>query len=196
MAERILPLTDHTAGDLARSVIARRRRTVLLDGPSGSGKSTFARALVEQLRLAPAAPSVALVRMDDLYPGWTGVDRASRETAGTLVRPHGLGLAAHWRPWNWAAGTTAGRRVVRETLLVLEGCGSAGAAARRHADLVVWLEADDEVRRVRALERDGELFAPHWDAWDRDFRSYCARERPRENADLVLDTGGGGAVRG
>lgn len=190
MAERSVPVTSASARELSRWILARRCRTVLLDGPSGSGKSTFAHALVKQIRLAPGAPSVALVQMDDLYPGWSGLDRASQESARLLVRPHARGLAAHWRPWNWAAGTTAGRRVVRESVLLLEGCGSAGADARRHADLVVWLTAGDELRKTRALTRDGELFAAHWDAWDRSFRSYCERERPRGGADLVLDSGG------
>ncbi|PPF31847.1 ATP-binding protein [Rathayibacter tritici] len=190
MAERGVPLTGASVRQLSRSILARRCRTVLVDGPSGSGKSTVARALVEQIRLAPGAPTIALVQMDDLYPGWSGLDRASQESARVLVRPHALGLAAHWRPWNWAAGTTAGRRVVREDVLVLEGCGSASADARRVADLVIWLEAGDELRRARALARDGELFAAHWDAWDRSFRSYCERERPRRGADLVLDSSG------
>lgn len=180
--------TAGTARRLARRVVARRMRTVLLDGPSGSGKSTFARALLAELLAVPGAPSVELVRMDDLFPGWSGLDSAARATAQDLVRAHALGLPARWRPWNWAAGTTAGRRRVDASLLLLEGCGAASAAARRHAGLVLWLEADDAQRRKRALTRDGELFAPHWEEWDRDFRAYCARERPRDGADVVLDT--------
>ncbi|QHC55592.1 cytidylate kinase-like protein [Rathayibacter tanaceti] len=180
---------------LARLIVARKMRTVLIDGPSGSGKSTVARSLMAELRARPRVPSVHLVQMDDLYPGWTGLDAAVQASAADLIRPHALRLPTHWRPWNWASGTTAGRRTVRAPLLLLEGCGAAGEAARRHADLVVWVEADDVLRRARALARDGELFAPHWDAWDRSFRDYCAREQPREGADIVLDTSDDGSLR-
>lgn len=183
-------LTADTARRLARRIVAERRRTVLLDGPSGSGKSTFARSLLAELLAVSGAPSVELVRMDDLFPGWSGLDSAARATAQDLVRAHALGLPARWRPWNWATGTTAGRRRVSASLLLLEGCGAANAAARRYAGLVIWLEAGDAQRRKRALTRDGELFAPHWEEWERDFRAYCARERPREGADVVLDTSG------
>lgn len=181
-------LTAGTARALARALVARRARTVLLDGPSGSGKSTFALQLLAELRAAPRAAEAVLVRMDDLYPGWSGLESAVRAAASGIVRPHALGLPARWRPWNWASGTTAGVREVRAPLLLIEGCGAAPAASRRFADLTVWIEADEVQRRDRALARDGALFEPFWDDWDEQFRRYCERERPRSGADLVLDT--------
>ncbi|WP_204162082.1 MULTISPECIES: ATP-binding protein [unclassified Rathayibacter] len=176
---------------LARRVVDRRVRTLLIDGPSGSGKSTFAVELLRAIRSTARAPEAALVRMDDLYPGWSGLDSAVVASHRELVRPHALGLASRWRPWNWAAGTTTGTRVVTAPLLLLEGCGAAGAANRARADLSVWIEASEQERRTRALARDGALFEPHWDDWDLQFRRYCDREAPRESADLVLDTGDG-----
>ncbi|QHC59041.1 hypothetical protein [Rathayibacter sp. VKM Ac-2760] len=187
-----MPEHDRLTGDsarlLARRVVARRSRTVLLDGPSGSGKSTFALALLAELRRDARAPESALVRMDDVYPGWSGLDRAVAIAAERIVRPHALGLGARWPAWNWASGTTAGPRSASAPLLLLEGCGAAGERSRRFADLRVWIEADEVQRKRRALARDGELFAPHWAAWDEQFRRYCSRERPREGADLVLDS--------
>ncbi|MBF4462210.1 hypothetical protein ITJ46_07325 [Rathayibacter sp. VKM Ac-2878] len=167
--------------------MARRARTVLLDGPSGSGKSTFARQMLLALRDAHA-PEAELVHMDDLYRGWSGLAEAADLVARSLVRSHSLGQPAHWRPWNWASGTTAGTRMVRAPILLLEGCGAASAASRAAADVTLWLEADEGERKRRALARDGDLFAPHWEVWDDQFRAYCARERPREGADLVLDS--------
>ena len=173
---------------LAQRIVAGRARTVLLDGPSGSGKSTFALDLLGALRRTTGAPRVDLVRMDDLYPGWSGLDAAARATCRDLVRPHAAGGRASWRPWNWAYGTTAGMRVVRAPLLLLEGCGAAPALSRARADLTIWVEADEAQRRRRALDRDGALFEPHWDDWAEQFRRYCAREQPREGADVVIDT--------
>lgn len=183
------PLTPRVARALARRIVDRRARTVLVDGPSGSGKSTFAVDLLARVRAAAGAPEAALVRMDDLYPGWSGLDRAATEVARDLVRPHALHGTGRWRPWNWASGTSAGPVVVRCPLLVVEGCGAATAASRAVADLTIWIETGDIERRRRALARDGALFESHWDEWDEQFRRYRLRERPREGADVVLDTG-------
>ncbi|MDY0912605.1 ATP-binding protein [Rathayibacter festucae] len=189
-------LTGATARILARRLVAARARTVLLDGPSGSGKSTFALALLVELRRIDRAPDAALVRMDDVYPGWSGLDRSVVIAADRIVRPHALGLGARWLAWNWAAETTAGPRSSRAPLLLLEGCGAAGERSRRFADLTVWIEADEAQRKQRALARDGALFEPHWDSWDEQFRRYCVRERPREGADQVLDSSDPAGVRG
>jgi len=189
MAEsRPQPLTAATVRTLARRLLGRRARTVLLDGPSGSGKSTFALALLAELRRTAGAPEAALVRMDDVYPGWSGLERSVVIATERIVRPHALGLGAQWQAWNWASGTTAGPRAVRAPLLLVEGCGAAGERSRRLADLTIWIEADDAQRKRRALTRDGALFEPHWDSWDEQFRRYCVRERPREGADLILDS--------
>lgn len=173
---------------LAQRIVGTRARTILLDGPSGSGKSTFALALLAAVRAVPGAAEAELVRMDDLYPGWSGLEEAARSTSRSLVTPHSTGTRAWWRPWNWASGTTAGLHVVRTPLLLLEGCGAAPATSRARADLTIWIEADETQRRRRALARDGALFEPHWDDWDAQFRRYCERERPREGADVVIDT--------
>ena len=71
-------------------------------------------------------------------------------------------------------------------LLVLEGVGSAAPVAAAHATVVVWVEAAYAVRRDRALARDGDDFAPHWDAWAAAEAEHFARHRTRERADLVL----------
>ena len=41
-------------------------------------------------------------------------------------------------------------------------------------------------RRTRALARDGETFAPHWDRWAAQEEDYLARHAPRAAADLIL----------
>ena len=49
--------------------------------------------------------------------------------------------------------------------LIVEGCGAISRASRALADHAWWLELDDAERKRRALERDGDAFAPHWDRW-------------------------------
>ena len=59
-------------------------------------------------------------------------------------------------------------------------------AARPLLDLAVWLELETPARRTRALARDGETFAPHWDRWAAQEEDYLARHAPRAAADLIL----------
>jgi len=60
-------------------------------------------------------------------------------------------------------------------------------ANARLADVRIWLDAPDAVRKRRALERDGETYAPHWDEWQRQWESFIQRESPESWADLRLD---------
>ena len=48
------------------------------------------------------------------------------------------------------------------------------------------MEAAASVRKKRALDRDGETFAPHWDAWAAQEDAMLARERTPERADIVV----------
>jgi anthranilate synthase component 1/para-aminobenzoate synthetase len=49
------------------------------------------------------------------------------------------------------------------------------------------MEAPASVRKKRALDRDGETFAPYWDAWAAQEDAMLARERTPERADVIID---------
>ena len=67
-----------------------------------------------------------------------------------------------------------------------EGVGALSVAARPLLDLAVWLELETPARRSRALARDGETYAPHWERWAAHEEAYLARHGPRAAADLVV----------
>ena len=158
---------------------------VVIDGRSGSGKSTLAERLAR-------ASGAQILHLDELYPGWDGLAEGSRTVARALesggyrrydwgrgafaerialdpARPlviEGCGaltrenLAAARR---WARSGAAGGA---------NGADGAGAAWGRDASAdrparirSIWMECSDELRRLRALDRDGEMFLPHWDRW-------------------------------
>jgi len=73
-------------------------------------------------------------------------------------------------------------------LLIVEGAGAGDRRAAKHESLLVWLEAPSSVRKKRALDRDGETFAPHWDRWAAQEAAMLARERTPERADIVIHT--------
>ena len=160
---------------------------VLIDGPSGAGKSTHADELVARWR-GPRRPS--LVRLDDIYPGWQGLDAAIDQVTHSLLAPRYAGLPAAWRRYDWDRGEPAEwHQVDPSRPLIVEGCG---ALARAHAglsDIRVWLAADDAIRKARALARDGEVFRSHWDEWQAEWEAYRAREHPERWATLKLGTG-------
>jgi len=158
---------------------------VLIDGPSGAGKSSLADLLLSRW---PGDVAPRIVRMDDLYPGWDGLDAASDALHAELLEPLATSGRGRWRRWDWAGDRPAEwHEVTGRAPVLVEGCGTLAGANVRWAHLALWLDADDELRKARALDRDGATFASHWDLWQSEFERYLHREDPRANADLVLD---------
>jgi predicted kinase len=153
---------------------ADERQIILIDGGSGSGKTELAAVL------APAL-GAELVRLDDVYPGWDGLEVAS------LMVPDIID-ASRWRRWDWAAGEPAEwHDLDPRRPLVIEGCGSLSRANRALATFGIWVELDEPTRKARALARDGDAYAPHWDRWAAQERAFFERERPDRLADTVLE---------
>lgn len=153
-----------------------------IDGRSGSGKTDLADALAARL-------GWPLLHLDDLYPGWEGLARAPRILAEEVLLPLRAGDDASVPTWDWAAGRPGPRvRLPWTPHLLVEGCGAGADPAGALLDLLVWLEAPADLRRDRALARDGETFAPHWQEWSEQEERVLAGVR--ERADLVVDTGG------
>ena len=130
-----------------------------VDGPAGSGKTTFAAAV------AATVPGSVVVHMDDLFEGWDGLPTVDAQL-DSLLRPLATGEPGSYRRWDWDAGAWAERVTVEPTdLLVVEGVGSGSLRAADVTTVLVWVEAPYDVRMRRGLERDGDAFAPHWEAW-------------------------------
>lgn len=167
------------AGDLDRLVERARRApgrvVVLVDGGSGAGKTTLAGELAPRL-------GAQFVSLDDLSPGWQGLAAGAAAVAGTVLRDRDPG----WRRWDWHAQADAEWHPVDPVRpIVIEGCGALNRAARQRASLGVWIELDAAERRRRALARDGDVFAPHWDEWARQEAAFREIEPPTELADVV-----------
>ncbi|MBX6384650.1 MAG: dephospho-CoA kinase [Microbispora sp.] len=158
-------------------------RVLAVEGRSGSGKSTLATAVAAAL----AAP---VVRMDDLYDGWDGLQAGVDALLEWVLRPLGRGERARWRRYDWTRGRYAEWHEVPATgILVIEGVGCGPREAGPYLSGLVWLEAGEEIRRARALARDGEVYAPHWKRWAEQEERYYARHDVRSRADLVVFTG-------
>ena len=158
-------------------------KVVAIDGPSGAGKTDFTAALAERL------PGAHVVHMDDLYPGWDGLEQAVADLHDQILAPIARGEQAAYRRWDWVHERYADRQSLPATsLLLVEGVGS---GAGRNADLcsvLIWLEADRDVRFRRGIERDAESYLPHWHRWAEQEEALFLADATRSRADLIMDT--------
>jgi uridine kinase len=181
-----------TPQQLARYVTgragARVPAVIAFDGPSGAGKTVLTQALAEQL------PNAAIVHLDDLYPGWDGLEAAVPLLVEHVLVPLRGPAPVAVPAWDWARDVPGPPRPrpdlgpPRPAVVLVEGAGAGARACAPHLSALVWLDAPEPLRKERALARDGAAYGPHWDRWARQEQAHFARERTRERADLLLDT--------
>jgi uridine kinase len=163
-----------------------RTTVVAIDGRSGSGKTTLALGVRDRLA---EVDTVELVHMDHLYPGWDGLAAAPGLLADEVLAPLSRGEVATHRLWSWVRDAWTGTRTVAPArFVVVEGCGSSVGPAAAYASVVVFLDADTDVRMARGNARDGEAYRPHWQRWADQETALFAADATRSRADLVIDT--------
>ena len=169
------------AARAARPAVGRTV-VVAVDGRSGSGKTVLVTAVAEAL-------GCPVVHLDEVYPGWDGLEAGVALVTTHVLEPVARGEPAAYPRWDWMR-SRPGRSIPVGvgTHLVLEGCGALVPPAAAFAAVRVWVDAPTEVRRERALSRDGETYAPHWDRWAAQEDAVYSGARPWETADLVLRT--------
>ena len=179
-------LAGLVAAELSRRAAgkARRTRVAAIDGRSGSGKTSLAARLGAEL----GAPVVTL---EDLYGGWDGLERGVDLLVSEVLEPLSAGRAARVPRYNWVtAAWEAPLALEPPEVLIVEGVGAGARRAAAYASLLIWMEEAASVRKKRALDRDGETFAPYWDMWAAQEEAMLAREHTRDRADLVVTATG------
>lgn len=159
-----------------------RPRITLIDGRSGSGKTTYAAQLARRT-------GAQLLSLDDVYPGWDGLEAGEAHVLKHVLRSLAEGRPARWQAWNWAQGQPGSWHELDSLrALIIEGCGAVSPAARALADHAIWIElADDSERRRRAIARDGDAFALNWQRWARQEERHAVLHCPRQTADELVD---------
>ncbi|MET3808717.1 hypothetical protein ABIB25_005747 [Nakamurella sp. UYEF19] len=181
--------------EVARLVAAAAPRAgstvvVAIDGPSGAGKTTFA----EQLRVALCAlgRSCVVVHLDDLYPGWDGLDEVVPLTVAWILQPLASGRPPRYHRYDWNAGRYDDWHDVElpllgDPVLIVEGVGAGSRACRPYLASIVWVHAPDALRMERGLDRDGEAYRPHWERWAGQESALFKRENTAAHADVTID---------
>lgn len=156
----------HALDDVVRAVGSARLAgavVVGVDGRSGAGKTDLTE------RLCAALGDVRVLRLDDVYPGWTGLQRGLDHAVTFALSPLSRGEGGHYRRWDWLRSVPAEWVAVPPLrpgeLLVVEGCGALAEPCAAYLDFGIWCEVPDAVRRRRAKERDGYDWEKNWALW-------------------------------
>lgn len=159
------------------------RPVVLIDGRSGSGKTTLAGALA-----ATFPGGLTLIRLEEIYPGWDGLQAASEHLHDYVLAPLAAGKEARWQRWDWATDAPAEwHRLDPQRPVVVEGCGSLSRANRALASFALWVELDSEERKRRAFARDGDAYRWFWQRWAAQEQVFIDLEHPAGLADVIVD---------
>jgi uridine kinase len=157
-------------------------RLIAVDGPSGSGKTWLAGQLATPL----GAP---VIHMDDLYPGWDGLDRAAGLLADWVIEPLSRGEPARWRRFDWDSMSYAEWHTTDPAgVVLLEGCGSVRAALAAAYAARIWVDAPAAARQRRLRARpDFVSYEPYAQRWaeleDRLYRT----EQTRRHCDVIVE---------
>ena len=167
---------------------------ILIDGRAASGKSSLAaelkNVLFKELEQAPR-----LIHMDDLYPGWEGLQLGSFYLNQQILQPLSNGKTANWQLWDWQKAErgradepgNGWREFAGGTPLIVEGCGALSRVSSELAHFRVWIEAPKELRLARWIERDGEKFNDYWHIWAAQEDEFYQQEKSKQLADLVIE---------
>jgi uridine kinase len=150
---------------------------ILIDGRAGSGKSTLAEKIQNELfRQGESMPRI--IHMDDLYEGWNGLAAGAEYLQRFILSPLLTKQTASWQEYNWEIDSRdRWREFSGGTPLIIEGCGALNQYTSSIAQLNIWLEVDEETRRRRWLERDGDAFDKYFDIWAAQELDFIAREK-------------------
>ena len=158
---------------------------IAVDGRSGAGKTTIAVELATMLR---RHRSVSLFHLEDIYPGWDGLAGGVERYIETVLQPLGAGTPATWTAWDWESRHDGDSRTTEPAPVVLvEGVGSSHGRAADFLDAVIWVDAPSQARKKRALDRDGDTYAPFWDLWAEQEERLLDGSGVPAGADIVVD---------
>jgi uridine kinase len=167
---------------------------VLIDGRAGAGKSSFAEQLRNNL-FRELESSPRLVTMEDLYEGWDGLEAGSLYLLQSILRPLHQGLEANWQVWDWGKSARGSdgepgngwRSIAGGNVLIIEGCGSISSETALLANLRVWIESPEAVRKARYSQRDGGKFDDQWLNWASQEDQFIQIHKPKQLVDWIFE---------
>ena len=157
-----------------------------IDGRSGPANP---KVLTENLS---ADHEVTVLRLEDLYPGWQGLQAGMEIFSRDVLPKLAAGETATYPTWDWHAddqpdGGPGPKVTTHPTeVIICEGVGVGARANRELLDVLIWLRVPDQVRHDRAMSRDGDSYQGKWDSWAAQERRMLDQDQIYDAADLVL----------
>lgn len=174
-----MPLDNSTFSDAALPLI------IGIDGRSGSGKTQLSELLEQSLSVKGIG--VRVLNLDSIYPGWNGLEEGTK-TWQEISRNLRKGKPASYREWDWHADAPGPERTIdpaQEPVIICEGVGASAGTC----DVRIVVKAPDELRYRRAIDRDGEMYRPHWKRWAAQEEAlFAAYSATYAQADLIYRT--------
>ena len=169
---------------------------VALDGRSGTGKSTLGVEI-------GAAVSGTYVDQDDFYSGgeldhWRVVNPETRidecidwrRVLRDVILPFRAARQIHYHSFNWDTMEGLDPEAISlapSDVLILDGAYSTRAELVPYLDLTVLVTLDDDVRRQRIMDREGEDWTLEWfTVWDAAEDLYFGEMRQESDFDIVI----------
>ena len=179
----VLPLDDVLVEVMERPADSGIR-IIGVDGPQGSGKSTLAARIAARM----GAP---VIQMDD-FVSWVDLVGWWPRFEAQVLDPLLSGSDAHYQVRDWENdefGTSlqGWKRVVWSPVVVFEGLTCTRAAAADRLAYRIWVQAPEQVRLRRGLERDGQTHRELWLASMITERQFFTDDATRTRADLRVD---------
>lgn len=151
---------------------------IAIDGPAGSGKTTLAEAV--RSAAVSRGLSVSLVHADEVCHGWDGLPEVPHIVEELLARLR-FDTQVNYPTWDWHRSRRGPDAAISPSdVVIIEGVGSGPRNCVPYLSVRFFLDAPPEIRKRRALARDGDAFAPHWDSWAAAEAAYFAEEWPQD----------------
>jgi len=182
--------------DLAKIINATEpkhaQKLIGIDGGGGVGKTTFAQHLSDVL------PQSEVIHSDDFYkernkrvkgteyevnPNYDW-ERFEREVLQSVRE--GKPVAYHIYDWKQDV-LEKSVSVPLDATIIIEGMYVIQRVYKDLFDYKIWIHAEDDIRLVRALTRDGEHMRPYWEnEWIPIEKNYMKVQNPSSWADLIV----------
>jgi uridine kinase len=177
--------------DDLREALASRKNgeipiMIAIDGPSGAGKSYFAK------KLSSILLDSFVVEMD-YFISWNSLDNGVDRAINQLFEPLTKLSKARFQARDWVGdfwGDRLGdwKDVPKSDYYIFEGISSSRIEYSKYLDVVIWIEAPEEVCIKRGLERDGDNLIVHWKRFKLLEQNFFDKDNSKFRADYIVDS--------
>lgn len=161
---------------------------IAVDGHGGSGKSTLAKLLSEKL-------DAEIIHTDD-FATWNDSLNWYPKVIKEVFEPIANGTKRlSYQPTSWWENHQP-KPVVNQhvsDIMILEGVSSSRREFQDYISFSIFVDTPKDICLQRGLERDSgtgkskEEMMEIWEKWFEQENEYMQRDKPRANANLVID---------